>query len=41
MRKFAVPRIAHCKEGHGRVLDTTENCPSQFSRKGGDGRCGN
>ncbi len=27
MKRFAVPRVAHCSSGHAQVLGTTENCP--------------
>jgi hypothetical protein len=27
MKRFVVPRIAHCGKGHAQVLGTTENCP--------------
>jgi len=38
MMRFAIPRTAHCQEGHGKVPDMTENCPHYFIRKGGAGR---
>lgn len=38
MTRYAVPRTAHCQEGHGMVPDMTENCPHCFIRKGGAGR---
>jgi hypothetical protein len=27
MKRFVVPRIAHCGSGHAQVLGTTENSP--------------
>jgi hypothetical protein len=26
MKRFAVPRVAHCSSGHTQVPGTTENC---------------
>ena len=30
MKRYMIRRVAHCNEGHGKVLDTTENCPLHF-----------
>ncbi len=30
MKRFMIRRVAHCNEGHEKVLDMTENCPLYF-----------
>lgn len=32
MKRYSLPRVAHCNEGHGKVPDMTENCPQHFLR---------
>jgi hypothetical protein len=36
MKRFTIPRVAHCGSGHGKVPDMTENCPQHFIRKRGE-----
>jgi len=30
MKRYSLPRVAHCNEGHGKVPDMTENYPQSF-----------
>jgi len=32
MKRYSLPRVAHCNEGHGKVPDMTENFPQHFIR---------
>jgi len=32
MKRFMIRRVAHCNEGHAKVLDMTENCPPHIIR---------
>jgi len=37
MKRYMIRRVAHCNEGHAKVLDMTENCPMHLFRTRDEG----
>lgn len=37
MKRYTIHRVAHCNEGHGKVLDMTTNRPLHFVRTRDEG----